>query len=130
MEDLFEGIPDEKKLRLRDGSILHDTAIIPNFIAGEDADSTWRALLALVDSSPAPLELNFDNPRWVNGEGVELNYRGPQLSAIRCGFNGIWAACCDTAIQAGSGESRRALTASPPCPRWKPWSMRWKKSCV
>ena len=80
MEPLFDTIPAAQKLRLRNGTVLHDTAIIPGFISLEMADATWAALCARPDCyAGTPLTLDFENPRWVTGASSELNYRGRDI---------------------------------------------------
>jgi alkylated DNA repair dioxygenase AlkB len=77
MEAFFDSVPEEQKVRLVDGTVLADTAVIPGFVARAEADAVWAALCALPECDPAvQLALDPENPRWVTGESAELNYRG------------------------------------------------------
>ena len=87
MEPFFNAIPDSQKLRQRNGTILHDTAIIANFISSEMAEATWAALCARPECEVGnPLILDFENPRWVTGESKELNYRGRDIKRDKMWF--------------------------------------------
>jgi alkylated DNA repair dioxygenase AlkB len=77
MEAFFNTVPEKQKVRLVNGEVLHDTAVIPGFVARAEADAVWAALRALPVCDPAvPLTLDPENPRWVTGASAELNYRG------------------------------------------------------
>ena len=87
MEPFFNTVPDKYKLRLVDGTILHDTAIIPEFVPKKMADAAWDAVCARPDcDSGMPLTLDVANPRWVTGERKELNYRGHPIKRDKMWF--------------------------------------------
>ena len=77
MEAFFDTIPDAQKVRLLDGTVLHDTAIVPDFVSRDLCLGAWAACAARPDcDAEASLIQNIENPRWVTGEHKALNYRG------------------------------------------------------
>jgi hypothetical protein len=49
IEAFFDSVPDEFKLKLN-GEVLHDTAILPDFIPRELADRAFNAALSMADA--------------------------------------------------------------------------------
>ena len=87
MEAFFAAIPDSFKLRLLDGTVLHDTAILPGFIPPEQAHAAWAGVCARRDCDASqPLALTFEDPKWVTGESKELNYRGHPIKRDKMWF--------------------------------------------
>jgi hypothetical protein len=89
MDAFFNTIDDSLKLTL-DGAILHDTAIIPDFAAkhlGVDVVELWTALSAC-ETLGTDKDIDFDpnNPRWIPGEHVDLNYRGNSIARSKMWF--------------------------------------------
>jgi hypothetical protein len=77
MESFFDSVPDALKLKLVDGTILQDTAIIPNFLPADAVAAAWDAVCALpACATDAPLVRDVERPQWVTGESKALNYRG------------------------------------------------------
>ena len=77
MDSFFASVPDALKLKLLDGTILQDTAIIPNFLPADAVAAAWDAACALpACATDAPLVRDVERPQWVTGESKALNYRG------------------------------------------------------
>ena len=95
MKAFFASVPLELKLTQADGSVLPDTAIIPNFIPEDQANKVFEALSAFPDCDPdTPLSFGMEgnqepsgkNPRWVTGKSRELKYRGNPLKRDKMWF--------------------------------------------
>lgn len=77
MDSFFASIPSDFKLKLLDGTILQDTAIVPNFLPADAVAAAWDAACALpACPTDAPLVRDVERPQWVTGKSKELNYRG------------------------------------------------------
>jgi len=90
-ERWFDSVPEEMKLRLPDGTLLHDTAIIPNFcesVLGLKHDKIWHSLseLSHFEGSEAIPLGNGDNPQWVRGSHPALHYRGNDITRNKVWF--------------------------------------------
>jgi hypothetical protein len=78
-EVFFDHVPDSQKIKLANGEVLHDTAIIKDFIPKDVMASLWKYFQACPTHDPnTPLPFNIDgmNPYFVSGMSKELNYRG------------------------------------------------------
>jgi hypothetical protein len=77
MDPFFATVPEALKLKLADGTILQDTAIIPHFLPADAVSAAWDAACALpACPTDAPLVRDVERPQWVTGESKALNYRG------------------------------------------------------
>jgi alkylated DNA repair dioxygenase AlkB len=89
MESFFNTVVDDVKLRLPNGEVLEDTAILPNFtrdFLGVDIDELWKRMLCYGNHPiDEPIEKNGDI-RWVTGDHPGLKYRGNAVKR-----NKIWA---------------------------------------
>lgn len=74
-----------ERLRLPDGSTIHDAIVWPHFMQDElrlDPAEIWAELLALPtwpDSDPIPFRASGGNPHWITGAHQALRMRGHEL---------------------------------------------------
>jgi len=89
MEQFFDKVIDDSKLRLPTGEILYDTAILPNFtqdFLGVNIDEVWQEMLKYGDHPiDRPIEKG-EAIRWVTGDHPALKYRGNAIKRHK-----IWA---------------------------------------
>ena len=87
MDPFFDTVPLSQKLRLLDGTVLHDTAIIKDFFTVSEVQTVWEAVCALPKSpSDKPLEMNFEKPKWVTGKHIASNDDGREIPREKMWF--------------------------------------------
>ena len=90
-ERFFHSVPDARKLRLPDGKVVFDAAIIPRYAQEHGLTAIVEAAEAEVKTMPThdhTVALLFDSghPKWVAGESKELNYRGNPVKRDKMWF--------------------------------------------
>ena len=81
-EHIFNNVDDSNKIKLLDGTVLYDTAIIPDFCdnMGIDHTTLWNNLMKVPDHDPnSDIEFDPEHPTWITGEHPSLHYRGHAL---------------------------------------------------
>ena len=86
-DPFFTTVPDALKCKDKNGKVIPDTAVIPDFVHPWLARNVFDACLAMPECNPSEsLKRDFNNPRWVTGESEELNYRGHTIPRDKMWF--------------------------------------------
>jgi hypothetical protein len=70
-----------------DGTVLHDTAIIPDFFTPLEVEAVWNAVCAIPKAErDKPLEMDFEKPKWVTGKHLASNDDGHEIPREKMWF--------------------------------------------